>query len=270
MATSRVMVLVGSRDTPMQRLMIAYLDAGLGMTLSYDSAAWLWGLWGFQPLPAHVTALRNINRRSGPTIQHEPRRLFPHHITEIDGFAVTSIVRTIFDLAAVLHPLRTKRLVHDVLRRNPSCLSLFHQMLHELAARGRSGIAVMREILDALPIGSVPAGSGKELRFEEILEDAGEPPLRRQVSLGGHEQIGRVDYVDDELDLVFEVNSRDFHDLLPEDREHDVLRYDSLEDIGKQVVVIPERLLWRNPSEVLRIVRTARRARRAELLVLEP
>jgi len=269
LATARVLVLVGSAATTTQRVMIGYLDAGLGMTLSFFSAAWLWGMYGFEPLPVHVTALRNLNKRAGAAIQHEPRRLFPSHLTTLHGFAVTSSVRTVFDLAGVVHPQRTKRLVHAVVRANPRSLPLFHQMLDELAVRGRPGITAMRSILETLPLGSVPAESGKELRFEEILEAAGEPGLRRQVSLGGHEVIGRVDYLDDELGIVFEIQSRDFHDLLPDDRARDVRRGGALEDIGKKVVFIPEALLWQNPNEVVRIVRAARRERRAELLVLK-
>lgn len=262
-------MLVGSADTMVQQLMIGYLDAGLGMTLSFFSAAWLWRMYGFQPLPVHVTALRNINKRAGAAIQHEPRRLFPSHLTTLHGFAVTSSARTVFDLAGVVQPQRTKRLVHAVVRANPRSLPQFHQMLDELAARGRPGIRVMREVLATLPIGSVPTDSGKELRFEEILEEAGERSLRRQVSLGGQELIGRVDYLDDELNIVFEIQSRDFHDLLPDDRARDIERGTALEDIGEKVVFIPESLLWHNPSEVIRIVRTARRERYAELLVLK-
>jgi len=201
---------------------------------------------------------------------HEPRRLFPDHLTVVEGIAVTSIVRTVFDLSPTQHPQRTKRLVHHVLRRHPGALVTFHAVLEQLAVRGKGGIVTMREILAALPIGSVPAGSGNELRFEEILEAAHEPPLRRQVSLGGQEFLGIFDYVDDELALVFEINSRTYHELLPEDRERDIDRAASMTSLGARVVPIAETLLWRDPAAVVRIVREERRRRRAELLVLKP
>ncbi|HYF47600.1 MAG TPA: hypothetical protein VD926_15400 [Acidimicrobiales bacterium] len=264
----RVLRLCGSVDTVQQRLMAAVVDIGGGTVVSHQSAAWLWGLQGFAAQPAHVTALRDVRRhRDALGLVHEPRRLFPSHITMLDGIPVTSVVRTVFDLAPFVHPKRLEALVRHIVRRSPATLPIFHRTLHELARKGRAGIRVMREILSRLPIGSVLEDSGTEWRFECILADAGEPPLRKQVPLGGESFLGRVDYYDDELRLVFEIQSRTFHLVLPSDRQRDVTRIAGMAAAGLAVVELDEDDIFRNPAKVLWAVREARRARRAELLV---
>ena len=54
----------------------------------------------------------------------------------------------------------------------------------------------MGALLLKRPVGYRPPESGLEARFMQILADAGEPPLERQVDLGGHDWIGRVDFLD--------------------------------------------------------------------------
>jgi very-short-patch-repair endonuclease len=268
LATPRVLRIAGSPRTALQTVIIGVLDAGPGANVSHDTGAWLFGLGRFRPSPVHVMTFRDSYRVPTPgVIVHEPRHLLPHHLTTVVGIPTTSVVRTVIELAATIHPKRLERLVHQVVKASPGSLPIFHQVFGEICGRGKTGTVAMRDVLSRLPIGSVPAESGTELEFMDILRSAGEPPLRRQVDYGGQEFIGRLDFVDDELDIVFEIDSRTHHQILPDDRANDIERDRVLDDHGRRVTRIPDGLIWRNRPEVLRIVRNARRERRAELLV---
>jgi predicted transcriptional regulator of viral defense system len=78
----------------------AVLAVGPGALLSYYSAGWLWGLWWGSPKPIHVTA---IVPRHHPTpkwvTRHRARNLVEADRALVVGIPVTSVARTILDLA---------------------------------------------------------------------------------------------------------------------------------------------------------------------------
>ena len=252
--------------------MIAVLDAEPGAVVSHRSAAALWRLPGFSVGVVEVSRQRG---RSGNAAHgarlHRPTVLGPHHVTNRHGIPVTTLARTLFDLAATVHPARMERLVQNVVSKSPSALPTLHQLLGDLAGSGRSGVAVMRVILDDLPDGCVAVASGLEAQFERILTRAGEAPLERQIEVGGHEWIGRVDFLDRELRIVVEVDS-DLHHTSPLDRAHDLRRDEALVAAGwNEVVRVSEDEVWRHPHVAIEKVRDARaRARRPSPHVLAP
>jgi len=136
---------------------------------------------------------------------------------------------------------------------------VLHALLAELGGPGRNGVAAMRAALAGRPPGYVATASGLEARFARLLAEAGEAPLQRQVDLGGHAWIGRVDFVDRRLGIVVEVDS-DVHHTSPLDRAHDRRRDDRLRAAGWSAVVrVTEDEIWRRPAEAVARVRDARR-----------
>ena len=264
LASARVLRLVGSAPSVRQRLMVAVLDAAPGAVVSHGSAALLWRLPGVGSDLVEVSRERG---RSGTgtsaALLHQPRALPASHVTERHGIPVTSVARTLFDLAGRLHPARVERLVDTVVARSPSVLVALRGVLDDLSRPGRTGGAVMRAILEARPDGFVPPASGLEARLARILAGAGEEPLDRQVDVGGHEWVGRVDFLDRRLGIVVEVDS-DVHHTSRLDREHDRRRDEALTAAGWRVVRITEDQVWRRPDEAVAKVRAARtEARRA-------
>jgi hypothetical protein len=259
LATSRVMRLIGAPESSLQPLQALVLDGGPGTAISGSAGAALWRLPSFDFGPLEASRLRGV---SGSPLSvgrlHRPRYLPDHHVTTVAGIEVLTLPRTIFDLAPTMHPMRLARLIDTVTGRSPSVLAALHKMLEELSASGRSGITVMREILEARPPGYIPAASNLERRFEGILEEAGDRPMRRQVNLGGHDWIGRVDYVDDPPYFIAEIQSQTYHSALL-DQLADERRFDALKAAGfLEVLPIPEAMVWHQPAEVLRRVRAAR------------
>src|SRR3546814_16333358 len=73
------------------------------------------------------------------------------------------------------------------------------------------GIRTMRQVLATRGLDYVPPASNLEARFEQILLQAGEAPMRRQVDIGdGDRWIGRVDFRDADLPLLVEIPSERF------------------------------------------------------------
>jgi len=191
-------------------------------------------------------------------VVRERRLLAPHHTTEVAGIPVLTLPVLLYQLAGSLHPDRLARVASSVVGRSPAVLAELHRLLPELAERGRNGITNMRAFLDANPAGTrLP--TGLERRFEEIVAGAGEKPLLRQVDVGGHEWLGRVDYLDPQLRLIVEIQSRTYHSSAL-DRHVDDERVEALLAAGfAGVLLIEEELIWHQPFEVGAAVRTARR-----------
>jgi very-short-patch-repair endonuclease len=136
-------------------------------------------------------------------------------------------------------------------------LPALHRTLPELACRGRTGITVMRGILDAYPIGAAVPASGNEARFEEICGNAGIHGFERQVDVGGHSWLGRVDYLLRRLGLVIEIDS-ELHHSSPGDVARDEERDKAMLAAGfRKILRIAAEDLWRAPHVVVTAVRTA-------------
>lgn len=247
----QALVVAASPPTWRQELMVALVDAGPAAAVSHESAAALLGLPGYWPGPVEISRQRGAERgvpMAGEV--HEPRLLPEHHVTVLDGLRVTTLPRTLFDLAGVRGARfeRTKRAVENAVSRNPAVLPALHRMLAELAACGRPGIADMRTILDGWPPGCVPPASGLEARAIALLEEAG-IFADRQVDLGGEAWVGRVDLRLRGAPVVVEVDSV-VHHSSPSDRQRDRLRDEQLAALGLTVVRVTEEQVFTRPWEV--------------------
>ncbi|HET7489852.1 MAG TPA: DUF559 domain-containing protein [Acidimicrobiales bacterium] len=252
--TRRVLRLAGAPVTDRQRAMAAVLDAGAGALLSHASAAALWGLAGFDLGRLEVTrARRGPNRSTSLARLHHPIRLPAHHATERDGIPVTTLARTVADLAATEHVLRVERAAHAAVRMGLTWAAL--AAVHDELPAHRPGIRAMRALL-AANAGLAPLGSGLEGTVLRLLADAGLPAPRRQVDLGGDDWIGRVDFYFGEARLVLEVDGQWCH-AAPPDVLHDGRRTAALEEAGFRVLRVPEAMVRDTPGEVARLVRRA-------------
>lgn len=258
----RVLRVVGARRSTRQLLMAAVLDAGVGAVASHETAAALWRLPGSTFARIHVTRGGRRSSRDLPlAILHRPTALLPHHITTVDGIPCTSVARTIFDLAGSgTRQARVEHLVNQVTKRSPGTLAALHQVLAELSQRGRPGITTMRAVLEGRPVGVRLPESALEARFERLLHEAGQRPLERQIDLGGHEWLGRVDFLDRELRLVVEVDS-ELHHTSPEDLARDAARDAGLLAAGfRGITRVGEESIWHRPWEAVHQVAAARTA----------
>ena len=91
------------------RLIAALLYGGHQAVLSHTTAAWVWGLIDAQPARIHLTTSRR--RSSVPGVRvHRSRQV---EVVEEHGFAVTSVARTLVDLASIVSPRQVRRAVAE-------------------------------------------------------------------------------------------------------------------------------------------------------------
>lgn len=93
--------LAGVERTWHQRVLAACLAAGAGAVASHRSAAALWEIDGFGPGPVEISVSRS-QRRTAHFTTHRPRNMWAADTTELDYVPVTTVARTIIDLAAVV------------------------------------------------------------------------------------------------------------------------------------------------------------------------
>ena len=253
----RVLARTGSAATVQRGLMAAVLDASPGAVLSSTTAAHLWGAPGHRAAPVHVTRHRGVSRR-GSTLAtvHEVVDLRPHHVKLLQGIPVTSPTRTVFDLASTVHPGRVERFLDWCWSERLLDGAGLLVTVQELAKRGRTGSALLRELAAARGPGYVPPASGLERRFEQVLAQRGLGSYRRQVDCGGTAWTGRVDYRHHELPLVIEINSERYHSALVDQRA-DLERRRQLERDGFEVCVVWDLDVWHHPDTVADSVRAA-------------
>lgn len=180
---------------------LAYRDGAL---LSHRSAAELWG-FGRQRRPVEVTAARGrqgIDRRTGVWIHR--CRLYPEDRVIRDGIPVTSVARTLFDLAEVVDFSRLRHAWEEADRLRLLRL----RAVEEVCERGY-GRRALRPIRQLLSEARASSGTRSPLedRFSEFCQAHHLPPPQTNVTVLDHE----VDALWPAARLIVEMDSWEFH-----------------------------------------------------------
>lgn len=265
LANDRVIRLVGAPRHRFEPMMAAALHGGPRTVVNRRSAAYLWGVPGFPEVMPQVSRQRGGSSTAPPGAELTLLRHLPEHLTTtVAGVPVVTLPFLLFQLAGSERADRAERALDNVCTKSAAVHCRIHELLPELSEHGRNGIVLVREWLQRNPPGSRPVASGLEGRFQRILREAGERPLDRQVDVGGHEWIGRVDFADRDLGALFEVDSL-LHHSSELDVAHDIARDEELLAAGWVAVErIAEEWIWYEPHRAVETVRaTRRRLRRA-------
>lgn len=215
---------VGAPVTPQQALLAFVWSRGPDALASHRSAAWLWRLPTYRGGSPEVLVPIGRSQRSAVGRVHLTRVLPAEHRRMVDGIAVTSAARTLFDLAALDRPERVEVALDDALVRRLCTLRQVNMALFALAGRGRSGVGTMRRLLADRGEGEVVPASKLEARFRRLVREHGLPMPTFEVDLGDEAWIGRVDAVWRDALLVVELDGRRWHDgrlALERDRARD-------------------------------------------------
>jgi very-short-patch-repair endonuclease len=179
-------------------LTAALLAVGDGAILARSTAAWRWRLILAPPMRIELAAPRACRLRGVPVFV--ARRLRPDDIAHDGRFAITSVPRTLLDLATRYH--------HDALVRALAEAEFHHDTrpadIQRTLRRGHPGSANLRAALDAHAPGHGTVKSHLERKFRRLLIDQGiELPLR-------NEKIGpwQVDCLWPQHRLVVELDGR--------------------------------------------------------------
>jgi predicted transcriptional regulator of viral defense system len=223
--------------------------------LSHRSAGWLWGLFPTCREEVDVT-FAGKGHRKGIRI-HRVMAMSDRDITRLERTPVTSLPRTLFDLAATEPKRELERAVDRAKRRNLLDLSAIDQMLQR---RGRvPGAAQLRQVL-ALYRKPVFDRARSELLFLDAIEKEGE---RRPV-LNTWVDEWEIDAYWEAERFAVEVDGWETHGSR-EAFEKDRLRQEEMKLAGIDSIRISARRIETNPEQVAKRIRTLLTRRRTEL-----
>jgi very-short-patch-repair endonuclease len=189
-------------------------------------------------------------------IFHESRQLPDSQVKVLKGLPVTTLERTLFDLAGTGRAKRADRATDNALVKRLTTTERLWEVWAELAAPNRPGTTELRRILLKRAPGYVAKESVLEHRFSELLEPTDLERPEWQVNLGGEEWVGRVDAYFRRARLVVELDGRVGHvgDL---DRARDRARDNELMADGWRVLRFTWDDLVSRPAWVLSTLRRA-------------
>lgn len=257
--TSRTWRHMAVAPTAEQALMLAVLDGGPGSGLWGKSAASHWGFSRYRRLPAHVGVPRTRVRGDRLGQIHRIRDLRPTDIVTHLDVPTCRPELVILWLAGMMthrfgHEIAAERMgviVDQAWRQRLINGCAIHALAERSGGRGRSGIVVLRQILEDRPSDYQPAGSRLEERFEQSVSAAVRTQLVRQVTIDAEVAIRIVDFRLDAWPLVVEINGEAFHSSIA-DRTADLARYERLLALGWSVCVWWEHDVWHEPGIIRR------------------
>jgi hypothetical protein len=226
-----------------------------GSVASHKSAAWIWGLRRWRAETIHVTA---------PTRQRVKRdfvvhfaRLEPEDTAVVEEIPVTSVARTMLDLA----PDESTRDLHRMMNRAEERKTFDLRRFDRLLARagGHPGRTKLRRALDTFKPELAVLRSDVERRFRDLVIAAGLPMPQTNVFVAGCEldAYWEAEGFAVELDVYATHGSRASFE---EDRE----RQDDLLLAGIEMIRVTGVRLDREPRETIaRVAAHLERRRRA-------
>jgi hypothetical protein len=201
----------GTVITPHLRVAAAVAQVP-GCTASHESALWLHGVPRMPFVVAVTTSPTGCSSRWGIRI-HRAGDLCAEHVTCIDGIRVTTLPRTVVDLASVFSRARLAHLIdHLTIVERRTSVAAIARVLQQVNRRGRPGIGVLRPLLDARSPGTVAPRSLLERRVDRFIGSS--PVLPTPIAehpLPADDLTGRVDRAWPDARLILEIDGRAWH-----------------------------------------------------------
>lgn len=209
---------------------------------SHKTAAWIWELWRWRPGRFDLTAPTRRHRRE-PIVVHFARLDDEDHAV-VDGIAVTSVARTMLDLA----PSESTRNLHRMMDRAEERKTFDLRRFDRLLARagGHPGRVKLRYALDNFKPEPAVLRSELERRFRDLVLAAGLPPPQTNVVVEGYE----LDCYWEAEGFAVELDAYATHGS-PLSFETDKEREDDLLLAGIEMIRVTERRLQREPRKTI-------------------
>jgi Protein of unknown function (DUF559) len=207
---------------------------GSGTKLSHRAAG---DLWGIRPAdcPSEVT-VREVSRQIPGIRVHRTRMLDPRDFTVLDGIPVTTVARTILDLAAILRPQDLETVIDRAERQGLFDLNAVVDVLQR--ANGKKGTQTLKHVLAAYEQST--QNSKLEEVFKHLLKPAADIPSPSFNALTeGETATHEVDALWPNHSLAIQLDGFEFH-RTRRDREKDASSDADLELAGYRVM----RLTW--------------------------
>jgi len=231
----------------------AVLACGAGAALSHVSAAAHWNIRRSAAARVDVTVPSTAGRprRRGIRI-HRSRRLAPEDVTVHEGIPLTTVARTLIDLADVLPKQALKRAIDEADYQRLLDMTSLLPAVHRNP--GRRGARVIK-LAEARP---ERTRSDFERRFLAVIERRGLPRPRVAVQIEGYE----ADFLWPEARLIVETDGYGAH-RTRRAFEHDRRRDRRLARAGYRTIRLTEQALEDEEAAVVADLKALLRPERA-------
>lgn len=205
--------------TPSSFRQLAAAASSSGGICSHRCAGALYGLEGIPPRQIEIVTVGSyaLTRFSGSVITHRTAHLPDSHVRAHAGISVTSVGRTLIDLAGVVgYPAMRRAAISAVDRK----LVTPEQISDQLSCCGRSGrpgIASVRRLMVEMDWELGMSDSDLEdVAFELITKEGLLAPVRLHRVIESGVFLGEVDLAYPDLKIGIEVDSFAFHGSHPD------------------------------------------------------
>ena len=231
--------------TPRGLWRAAVLACGSDAALSHYSAAAFWGIRRTARRDIDVTTPQRGRKGHAGITLHRVRTLDPRDVTVHDSVRVTSVARTLVDLADVLDDYALRKAIRESELNDLFDLAAIEDACDRVT--GRRGPATLRRLV-ALP--APPTRSVLEDRFFALCETAGVPLPQVNVHVGGYE----VDFFWPSHNLVVETDGAKYH-RTRDAYERDPIKTADLTVMGYTVIRFTWQRITQKPHEVVATLR---------------
>lgn len=249
-------------------VLAAVWAGGTRAVASHRSAAGLYEIPGGREDLVEITCPRWRRARHEGLEVHETTALSSRDCTEVEGIPVTTVERTIFDLASVCSPFTVELAIDNALRRDLTTLDKLGAMLRRVGKQGRKGTQLLRSLLAERDPLYAPTESERELMLVRLLREHGLPDPERQFSIYDNDGafIARPDLAYPDLKIAMEYDSYQHH-IGKRPQVRDNRRRNAMTGIGWAVLVAtPEDLRYGHGGQFISDVKRTRRDRIAASL----
>lgn len=258
-------LLQGTARTFEQRLWAGWLAVGPQAVVSHEAAA-------------QVRAIPNVVRdritlivphsgyhRIDGVVAHQISDLLPEHVTTLDGLPVTTIPRTIVDLAAVVSPLRLRGIVEDCKLERLTTPVDVGVCLASVARRGKPGVRKLTRVLDVFGDGKATSNSKLEDALFDVIVGAGLPMPVSQFPFPGRQFVkGCVDFAYPDVKLIIEADGRRWHTRIADIARDSERDGDAAEEGWQTLRLLYEHIVG-DPTGTARRIRAVLEQRRNQL-----
>jgi hypothetical protein len=228
-----------------------------GSTASHESALWLHRVPRMPFAVAVTTTPAGRSSRWGIRV-HRAGDLATDHVTVVDSLPVTTLPRTVVDLASVFGRARLAHLIdHLTIVERRTSVAAIARVLDQVNRRGRTGIGVLAALLDARSPGTAAPRSRVERRVDRIIDTSLVLPRPlTEHPLPSGEVPGLVDRAWPEAQLILEIDGRAWHareQAMSKDRARDR----AAAAVGWLTLRVLDEEVARDPAGLLRDVEAA-------------
>jgi very-short-patch-repair endonuclease len=249
----RVFRVEGAPRSWRQDLKALCLWAGADYALSHRTAAALHGFRRFAEGALELSAPRHLSLPP-PVRLHQVNPFGSRDLETLQGFRVTSVTRTLLDLAAVVSEADLRATVDEALQRKRTSVERLAIALAEVQ-RGR-GTVFLRKLVHEYQGGDGPCESELEARVFELIDASSLPRPQRQRAITVAGRLRRLDFCYPKQGVIVEADGYAFHSS-PLAFEKDRQRANSLALRGFLVLQWTWKALQSRPRELLSELKAA-------------